>query len=245
MNILSVRPLADSAVTLSLADAVGEHAAAKVGAAVKAIRAAIERGELLGATEVAGAFCSVTVHYDCLTVSQGDLVARLQGLLASTEPLSAGTGRLWTLPCLYGGEAGIDLPELAGRLGLPEAEIVARHAAVEFRVYALGFLPGLPFLGDLPADLALPRRSEPRTRVPPGSVAVANLMCVIYPWASPGGWHILGCCPVPLFDVARRHPSLLAPGDRVRFAPVTPERFAELRAAALEGHLDLATLSGD
>lgn len=89
MNTLSVRPLADSAATLSPADAVGEHAAAKAGAAVKAILCGHRARELLGATEVAGAFCSVTVHYDCLTVSQGDRVARLQGLLASTGPPSA------------------------------------------------------------------------------------------------------------------------------------------------------------
>lgn len=240
MKILAIRPLADSAVTLDLAASVGAEAADRVTTALVAIEQAIDRDDLPGACEVAAAFCSLTIHYDCLTTSQADLVGRLERLLAPLEPDARPNGRFWRLPCCYDASVGIDLADLARHLGMSEQDIVDRHAAVRFQVYALGFLPGLPFMGDLPADLARPRRTEPRTQVPAGSVAIANRMCVIYPWVSPGGWHIVGCCPVPLFDIARPSPALLGAGDTVQFDPVTRSRFDALRRQAEAGTLDVS-----
>ena len=115
--------------------------------------------------------------------------------------------------------------------------LTALHAAIEFTVYMLGFMPGFAFMGGLPPALVLPRRREPRVRVPAGSVAVAGPLCGIYPWESPGGWHLLGRCPVPLFDAAAERPVLLAPGDRVVFEPVSVDRLAELDQALRSGKL--------
>lgn len=228
MHILSARPLADHAVILTLASVPGIAATRQVNAAARAIAKAIADGALPWVQEAAPAFTSLTVTYDCLHLSQTDLIARLEEILAPVEAEATATGRLWHLPCAY--DDGIDLPGLSAALALPEAEIIARHAATEFQVLALGFLPGLPFLGDLPADLARPRRASPRVRVPKGAVAIANRQCVIYPWESPGGWHIIGFCPVSLFDPARDPPALLASGDRVRFVPIPAEEAAALAA---------------
>lgn len=240
MEILSLRPLADQALTLDLAEGAGPDAGAAVTAALSAIENAMAQGDLPGVTEVAGAFRAVTVHYDCLTVAQADLAAALVRILAPVAPRAAAGGRLWHLPCCYDAAVGIDLPDLSAALSLPVDEIIALHAGTEFPVLTLGFLPGLPFLGGLPAPLARPRRSEPRTRVPAGSVAIANRMCVIYPWVSPGGWHIVGTCPVPLFDVRRPDPALLSVGDRVRFVPVDRAACDALRADYLSGARDPA-----
>lgn len=240
MKVLAVRPMADSAVTIELADEPGAEAARRVRTAMGAVEHALDAGELEGCEEVASAFCSLTVHYDPLAVSQTDLVARLVGLLDPLEPEAQALGRLWHLPCCYDDVAGIDLPDLSAHLGLPEGEIVSRHAGTTFTVHALGFLPGLPFLGGLPAELARPRRREPRTHVPAGSVAIANRMCVIYPWVSPGGWHIVGACPVPLFDIGRAEPALLSIGDRVSFVPVARTRHEEIREMADARRLDLS-----
>ena len=228
MRIAAIRPLADTAVTLELATAVGAAASARVAAALAAIEQAMARGALPGVSEVAAAFCSVTVHYDCLVIAQSDLTARLTALLDPVTPAARATGRSWLLPCCYDAEFGLDLGSLAQDLTLDAARIVDLHQATTFHVYALGFLPGLPFLGDLPAELARPRRSEPRLRVPAGSIAIANRMCVIYPWNSPGGWHILGRCPVPLFDITCAVPALIAVGDSVRFRSVTQAEFRDL-----------------
>jgi allophanate hydrolase subunit 1 len=103
----------------------------------------------------------------------------------------------------------------------------------------LGFLPGFPFMGDVHERLKLPRRTEPRVRVPAGSVAIAGGLTAIYPWESPGGWHLLGRCPVPLFDATRAQaPSLLAAGDRVCFVPVSPAECQDIEAACQAGEID-------
>ena len=111
------------------------------------------------------------------------------------------------------------------------------HAATEFTVYMLGFMPGFAFMGGLPEALSVPRRQEPRLRVPAGSVALTGGLTAIYPWESPGGWQLLGRCPVPLFNAAAPSPVLLAPGDQVSFEPVTAARHAELETALRAGKL--------
>lgn len=237
MDVLEVRSLADRAVTLVLAEERGPAASRRVAAAQAALDAAIDAGRLRGALDCWGAFSSVTVSYDARVTSQAALVSDLRRHLRDVEPARGGTGRLWSLPCCYDGEAAADLPALSDRLGLPAGRIVDLHAGQPLEVLALGFLPGLPFLGDLPPELRVPRRDSPRTRVPAGSVAIANGLSVIYPWVSPGGWHILGRCPVPLFAPAGDPPALLRVGDRVIFVPTPTARLAETESALASGAL--------
>jgi inhibitor of KinA len=96
----------------------------------------------------------------------------------------------------------------------------------------IGFAPGFPYLGGLDARLALPRRATPRARVEPGSVAIANGQTAIYPFATPGGWHVIGRTPLALFDPVRQPASLLQAGDRVAFVPVDAQKFRRLAATA-------------
>lgn len=238
MQYLDIRSLADAAITLNFARAIGVEASARVHSALVCLRQGMDEGLLPGATEVASAFCSVTMHYDCLQTSQEKLIQRASDLLENATVSERPKGRVWELPCSYEGESAPDMDNLAQRLTLDPAEIVAQHSRAALLVYALGFLPGLPFMGDLPPSLALPRRTEPRTQVPAGSVAIANGLCVIYPWVSPGGWHILGNCPVPLFDSARATPALLAAGDTVGFRPIGQEEHADLAAALRAKRID-------
>jgi inhibitor of KinA len=99
----------------------------------------------------------------------------------------------------------------------------------------LGFLPGFPYMGDLPAELALPRRADPRVRVPAGSISIATSLTAIYPYESPGGWHLIGATPIRLFDTARTPPALLAAGDAVRFEAIDRAGFAAIRNAVERG----------
>jgi KipI family sensor histidine kinase inhibitor len=137
----------------------------------------------------------------------------------------------------YGGADGPDLEAAARATGLSPAEVVDLHAGTTYAVYMLGFLPGFAFLGDVAPALRLPRRAEPRTRVPRGAVAVAGQQTAVYPQESPGGWNLLGRCPVPLFDARRAPPALLAPGDRITFEPVSPEAFRAAEADLAAGRL--------
>jgi KipI family sensor histidine kinase inhibitor len=224
----------DAALTVEFGAAIDP---ALVGA-VNALDAAIARrraaGGFAGLIEAMPTFRSLTLFYDPLATDRDTLVGELQPLLVGSASAAAPPGRGWRLPVCYEGDCGPDLAETARATGLSEADVVALHAGTEYVVYMLGFLPGFPFMGDLPERLRLPRRKEPRVRVPAGSVAIATGLTAIYPWESPGGWHLLGRCPLPLFDAARESPSLLAPGDRVRFVPIPSAEYGQLAAAAAD-----------
>jgi KipI family sensor histidine kinase inhibitor len=183
-------------------------------------------------------FRSLTVFFDPLVTGRAALIDAMRPLFDAAEHAAPVAGRRWCLPVCYEGEAAPDLAETARAAGIGPDEVIALHSGTEFRVYMLGFLPGFPFMGDLPEVLRLPRRTEPRLRVPAGSVAIAGGQTAIYPWESPGGWHLLGRCPVRLFDVRRASPSLLAAGDRVRFAPVSTAEYRRLAAAEQAGEID-------
>ena len=124
------------------------------------------------------------------------------------------------IPVRYGGDDGPDLEAVARHACLDPEEVVRRHTGATYRVAMLGFAPGFPYLLGLDPALELPRRSEPRLRVPAGSVAIGGAQTGIYPRELPGGWHLIGCTPLHLFEPEREPPCLLAPGDEVRFRPL-------------------------
>ena len=200
---------------------------------------------IAGVVEAVPTFRSLLIHYDPLVLRARELEARLEPLIDGLEAEAMG-GHRWLFPtCYERGELAPDLDDVAGATGLSASEVVSLHTSVEHLVYVIGFLPGLPYLGDLPAALELPRRTSPRIKVPAGSVAIATNQTCIYPLESPGGWHIIGRTAVPLFDARRENPVLLAPGDTVRFVPVGREVYDDMRAANEEGVFDVDTLKAD
>lgn len=227
----------DSAVTLEFGHRVAPDLVARVAAAEQALDAARASGALPGVVETVPTFRSLTVLYDPLVTSRAVLDPQLRALLAQAGAASAATARHWRLPVCYGGEFGADLADVAAATGLSPEAVVQQHAGTLFTVYMLGFMPGFPFMGLLPEALSVPRRREPRLRVPAGSVSITGPLSAIYPWESPGGWQLLGRCPVPLFDAAAAHPVLLAPGDRIGFEPVGADRYAEIDTALRAGRL--------
>jgi inhibitor of KinA len=199
-------------------------------AAVQALDRAVAIARLPGVVETVPSFRSLMIHYDPLVTSSAALAEAIAGL----ERVETGPGeavRHWSLPCCYAAEFGPDLDHVAEATGLDTGGIIEAHAATDFTVAMLGFLPGCPFLSGLDKRFDLPRRTEPRTRLAGGSVAVAQALSVIYPTESPGGWHLIGNCPLKLFDPGRSPPALLAPGDRVRFRPIDAAEHARIRAA--------------
>lgn len=130
------------------------------------------------------------------------------------------TSRCVEIPVHYGGEAGPDLAFVAERARLSSEEVIHLHCSAEYRVAMLGFSPGFPYLLGLDPRLTTPRRSTPRTLVPAGSIAIGGAQTGLYPQASPGGWNLIGRTALALFDPQRAAPSLLAPGDRVRFIAI-------------------------
>jgi len=223
-----VTSLGDTAFNIEYGD--DPDAGARVAALAAAARAAQSRGELAGLVELVPTFRSLQILYDPLTTCRAEIESALLRLEASATQGEPPPARLWRLPVCYHEPFAPDLAALAAASGLSVEAVIARHAAPDYVVRMLGFLPGFAYLTGLDPALCLPRRADPRPRVPAGSVAIADTMAAVYPSDSPGGWHLLGRCPLPLFDPALSPPALLTAGDRVRFEPIDPDRFAILAA---------------
>jgi 5-oxoprolinase (ATP-hydrolysing) subunit B len=172
--------------------------------------------EWSGVGEVLPGMNNLTLMFDPAATDAQALGARVLELWPALEA-SAVAGREVRIPVAYGGDDGPDLADVAAHTGLAPDEVVRRHCAGEYTVYLLGFLPGFAFLGGLAPALATPRRAEPRTAVPARSIGIGGEQTGIYPVASPGGWNLIGRTSIELFDPGAKEPTLLRPGDRVRF----------------------------
>lgn len=178
-------------------------------------------GSLL--VEIVPSYHSILVVYDFLRLDRSQLDLFLADLLTQLpdvkdEVFSHGT--TIELPCYYSVETGPDLLKVASLHQLSISEIIHIHSAQVYQVYAIGFAPGFAYLGWLDQRIATPRLTTPRTSVPAGSVAIADRQTAIYPATSPGGWHLLGNCPISLFDLDRSPQMPYGIGDTVRFVPI-------------------------
>lgn len=231
--------LGDSAWTLEFGDRIDPALNARVMALAQQVSALRTQDPVLAPiTDLVPTFRSLTVHFDPLQADADALGEHLLGLAGHAQA-QAPMGRHWRLPVCFDPEFAPDLPDLAAARGLSPDEVIAQLLQARFRVYMTGFLPGFPYMGGLPPALATPRRATPRARVPAQSVAVAGDMCAVYPWDSPGGWHLLGRTPVLLFDL--RHPdqpSLLAAGDRVHWQVISRDEYEDLWPRSQRGELD-------
>lgn len=205
----------------------------ETNAALQALAAALRARSLPWIRDVIPALCGVAVHFDPGHPQLPESILEAFQVLLEEAFKQAGkyerTGRLVELPVCYDAEFGVDLADLGKTLSLSEKQIVERHSRNEHVVLMVGFSPGQPYIGGLDESLALPRRATPRTRVPAGSVAIANTQTAVYSYETPGGWHVIGRTPLALFKPERNPPSLFAPGDRVRFVPVSRAEFDRLK----------------
>ena len=227
---MTLFPLGDSAVVIAL----GETIDAATASRVRAVASELERHPPAGMIDVVPAFACVALFFEpgrapSLAALRADLAAVLAHADAAMVSLAP---RVVEVPVCYGGEYGPDLAEVAARAGLPAPDVIALHSGADYRVHAIGFAPGFPYLGGLPARLATPRRATPRTLVPAGSVGIGGEQAGVYPFATPGGWNLIGRTPLRLFDADREPPSLLRAGDRVRFRAISEEEFKS--SAALQ-----------
>jgi inhibitor of KinA len=216
-------PCGDTALAVEF----GSEIDRAVSEAVLALDAALAGRRVEGIVETVPTFRSLMIHFDPLAIAPETLTKLVLELIAESSS-HLPRQRRWQIPACYEQKFAPDLDEVAGLTGLSSADIIELHSATEFHVYMIGFLPGYPYMGDLPEQLRLPRRHEPRVRLPPGSIAIATAMTAIYPVESPGGWHLIGRSPIRLFDAQWECPSLLLPGDKVRFTPITVSQFEQI-----------------
>jgi inhibitor of KinA len=178
--------------------------------------------------DVVVGYHTLTVYFDPLRIDARWLEDQLGSLASEETPgMDAPQGTI-EVPVCYGGDLGPDLPFVAAQAGCSEEEVIALHSMREYRVFVVGFVPGFGYMGPVDARLALPRRTNPRTRVPAGSVAIAAGQTGIYPLETPGGWHLIGRTRVKPFDETRAEPVLFRPGDRVLFRSITRDEYERM-----------------
>lgn len=229
MDTLRIIDVGDTAFSIEFGDGIDPVTNGRVMGLRQAVLEEMAQGHLTGLVETVPSFRALLIQYDPLQTCRSDLEGQIRTLAATCGQGQDGKGRTWTIPVCYDADLGEDLDELAQSAGIPRQQVMDLHMQAEFRVYMLGFMPGFAYLGGLPPLLRRPRRAAPRLKVPAGSVAVADALCAVYPWESPGGWHLIGRTPVKFFDLERQPTILLAPGDLVRFRAVSRAWFDAAR----------------
>jgi len=222
----------DSALSVELSDRIDEA----LNDRVIALAETLTTDPLPGVEEVVPTYRSLMVVYDPSIIRGAVLTHELGKRLRGLEPSDV-TARRFTIPVVYGGQAGLDLEELAAMKGFTPARLVELHSAAEYRVYMIGFAPGFAYLGGLPDILHTPRLATPRQRVEAGSIGIGGKQASINSVAGPSGWRFIGRTPLRLFDPDRAEPFLLRAGDRVRFRPVGQEEAAEIDGAVAAGRM--------
>lgn len=220
----------DTALVVQLGDVIDRDLNAKVLGLQEDIRAQ----SIPGVLETVPTFRSITVHYDPLKISAAELQRSVETLVHA-ENEAKQTRTLWRIPACYEPNLAPDLASVAEHTGLSRAEVIELHTSTRYYIYMIGFVPGYPYMGDLPAPLVLPRREDPRLRVRPGSIGIATSMTAIYPLESPAGWYLIGTTPIRIFETRRLRPALFTPGDCVEFYSVTESEYDRIRTASEAG----------
>ena len=219
-----ILPAGDSGMTVEFGDAIDEA----INDRVLDFAVRVSALDIPGIIEVVPTYRSATVYFDPLVAEISSLIECLTSLAVNSPSVSSSQGRHLTIPVLYGDEGGPDLADVAAFANRSVDEVVALHSSTEYRCYMLGFSPGFAYLGTVPKAIRMPRLPEPRTHVPAGSVGIADVQTGIYPQASPGGWRLIGRTPRAIYDPTREPPFLIAPGDRVKFVPISRKEFVDL-----------------
>ena len=218
------RAASDQALLVYLGEEIGLRTHERV---VRLLRL-LQREPLAWVRNLQPAYCSLLLSFDACVVDHAQVEATLRSYEKRAEEIVLPAPRLVEILVCYGGEFGPDLEKVASLHGLKPERVIELHSSQTYHAYFLGFAPGFAYLGDLPDALATPRLATPRRKVPAGSVGIAGKQTAVYPFATPGGWNLLGRTPLHMFRVDREPMELLDVGDEVRFRPITHEEFSAL-----------------
>ncbi len=175
--------------------------------------------------EYVPAYNSLLVVNKKVTLEYLSFSEKLQNWYLNMGEITPYQRYLWRLPVSYENEFGIDLEEISNQLNIDINEVIALHTSHVYTVYGIGFLPGFMYLGGLPSVLETARKVTPRMLVKKGAVGIAGKQTGIYPQESPGGWNIIGNCPVPIFDATKKEPCFVSVGDQIQFYEVSRAKY--------------------
>ena len=237
---MEIIPLGDSALVVRVREQFEDAPEETLDEVLRTFQL-LQQAAIPGVIEFAPAYTSVAVFFDPIIVARagaapGEIFewlaklirAALRGVDHRGRRQRAASGNI-EIPVCYDLEFAPDLEDVARHTQTPAAKIVELHSTGEYRVACIGFVPGFTFLAGLPKSLATPRRDIPRKEIPAGSVGIGGAQTGIYPLRSPGGWNLIGRTPLKLFDPTNDPPTLMRPGDRVRFRAITREEFESFK----------------
>ena len=189
--------------------------------------------------DVRSSYCSLFLIFENKIKSLIELEKKLSTLYNSRTYLDKKDRFLWNIPVCYEKTYGLDIEFVSKKNKIPVSDIIKKHCEKKYNLYLIGFLPGFLYLGSLHEDLHIPRKEEPRLRVPKGAVAIANEQTGIYPQQSPGGWNILGNTPISLFNKSKNKPCFANPGDKVKFFQITKDDYSVIEKQVERGSYEL------
>jgi inhibitor of KinA len=223
MEYSRIYSIHEQAITFEFADEISEV----VNIHVIDLKHYIDANPFKGLIECVPAYSSLTVYFNT-DINKNEVIELVSNYnLKLTTQTSIPNSEIITIPVCY--EMGEDIESVASTLNIKKEEVIQLHTANIYRVYMIGFTPGFPYMGTLPKALTLPRKDTPLLNVPAGSVAIAGNQTGIYPFNTPGGWHIIGRTPIKMFDQKNIPCSFLKPGESVQFQPIRIEAFNQYK----------------
>ena len=224
-NKFKYRLMGDRSILIELGDAI----APEINQKVRELYVALEEDPIKGVVEIVPAYRSLLIIYDPFKLNLKKLQDSIEVIKERTKKISFPKPKIMEVPVLYGGEYGPDLKWVAKYHNIRPDEVIQIHTEKIYQIYMIGFMPGFPYMGELPEKLQTPRRETPRTVMPKGSVAIAQRQIGIYPVESPGGWNIIGRTPLNLFNANQSPPSVFGMGDYVKFFSISEDDFRQWR----------------
>lgn len=194
------------------------------------VKAEIELQKKKDIFEVVNTYNALLVNYKKNIKNFDTEVSNLKGTIASAKNKSHSKNKIYHLPVCYDEKFGLDLQEIASQKEIDIPTIIKLHTEPVYTVYFTGFLPGFPYLGGLSEKLYIDRKENPRKRIPKGAVGIGGNQTGIYPSSSPGGWQLIGNCPIVLFDISNQPPCLFMPGDQIKFESVSIDEYEKVKS---------------
>ena len=225
----------DKAMVVELGDSINPE----VNRLVHSLNNKISSFNINGIIDSVPSYKSILIMFDPLQISSSEIQSKIANELESIQHQEVNTQLIVHVPTLYGGDFGPDLSFVSKHTNIDEPDVIDLHSSKKYLVYMMGFSPGFPYLGGLPSELETPRLDTPRPKISGGSVGIADKQTGIYPNDSPGGWRIIGRTPIKLFDQNKTPPTLLIPGNYLKFDPLPDlDSYLELQSNYQNGSFE-------
>ena len=187
----------------------------------------IKKNNFLGLKNCVPSYNKLLIHFNPSKKNKEEIINFINNIEITKVKLESSLKEI-DIPICYDEEFSLDIKNVSKKINIDEDIIIKSHLSTNFFVYMIGFMPGLPFMGDLESNLNISRLITPRLLIPSGSVGIVEKFCVIYPNESPGGWNIIGKTPIKLFFKDKKNPTLLNPGSKIKFRSISKKEFFEL-----------------